>query len=389
MHIHIFDHGIASKSGHHFDFCRSIANDFVQKGFTVSVWGPHCARDFVDAEFTKIGCTFSRLFSHFCYAQPIDEQPQLAQLEAIARQAAAEMSSVPRADLCIFPSLTAEHLWAFSLSNHASPMLGMAHTEPTYQHATSAQVWSMASKLVQQRNLPVTLAAIDPVIGNYLQTYLNGLPVAVPPVPIGGAQRQHYSTSLRTIGFFGHQRVERGIAIIPALCDRLLSLGYRVVLHDTRGQFNSSVDNPHLHLLRSFIDDLYGEIANCDLVVCPMDRYRYSRRLSGIACSAVASGVPLVLASGTLSAVRFQDLGSSACYIEGSVEYILEAIGKIALDYPGYAAAARRGAQIWNQQQGVGRFVDYAIGVIGQGSGVASAPTHLHTHTLTKVSALS
>ena len=137
-------------------------------------------------EFTKIGCTFSRLFSYFCYAHPVDEQPQLAQLEAIARQAAAEMSSVPRADLCIFPSLMANIFWAFSLSNHASPMLGVAHTEPTYQHATSALIWSMASKLAQQRNLPVTLGAIDPVIGNYLQTYLNGLPVAVPPVPIGG-----------------------------------------------------------------------------------------------------------------------------------------------------------------------------------------------------------
>ena len=61
-------------------------------------------------------------------------------------------------------------------------------------------------------------------------------------------------------------------------------------------------------------------------------------------------------------------------YVEGTVDHILEAIGKIALDYPAYAAAAKHGAQIWNEQHGVGKFVDYAIGVIGQGSGVASLP---------------
>ena len=149
--------------------------------------------------------------------------------------------------------------------------------------------------------------------------------------------------------------------MIPALVGRLLALGYEVVVHDTMAQLSASSVIPGLRLLTEFVDDLGAAMAHCDLVICPMQFENYVHRMSGVVCCAVASGVPLVFPAGTLSSMRFHPLGSSACYIEHSVEGILQAVATVAADYPFYAKGAKRGAQYWRDNHGVDRFVDRAL----------------------------
>ena len=92
-------------------------------------------------------------------------------------------------------------------------------------------------------------------------------------------------------------------------------------------------------------------------VVCPMEASRYEHRHSGIVWNAVASGLPVVLPKGTLSAVRISRLRSSCSYREHSVEGIMGAISRVASNYPSFAAAAEQGALRWKKKHGVDRFV--------------------------------
>lgn len=361
MHIHVFDNGLSSRTGHHFDFCLRLARSLTRRGHTVEMFGTLEAEPGLFEALAAEGVAGRGLFS-YCSHTPLDLGfDPYSKLEAMVRTAASELRGVPPAQLNLFPSLTPLEFLAYSQSGIIAPTVGMAHGDPAFQNPFAARLWSLAAGNVRRQGLPFRLGAIDPVIADYLRTYLGGLPVSPFPIVQGGARKQRYAAALSIVGFFGAQRDERGMELLPELTERLLALGYHVVLHDTRRQFDSQPTPPNLRRMSAFVDDLHAEMTQCDLVVCPMWRESYVHRISGIVCDAVSSGVPFVLPAGTLSAARFYPLGSSACYHEQSVEGILHAIATVAADYAAYAAAAERAALQWPEQHGVERFVDAVL----------------------------
>ena len=364
MKINILDHGLATQTGHHFDYCHSMAGRLIEKGVAVNVCVFQGAQPEVGAAFRALGCTFTPHFSQFAYAPPHFGAHPHRKLDAIAQQAAAEMNTLAGADLWLFPTLTADHLLAFSLTPNPPAMVGMVHADPHALHALGGRAWALGCDNILQRGLKVRIGAVDPLVGDYVQTYSAGLPIGTMPIPVYGPSRTHYLERPRTIGFFGHQRPERGLALIPNLTRQLLELGYDVVLHDTRQQLQSEGAHPRLHM-RAFASDLCAEMAACDLVVCPMDRRSYTQRLSGIVYSAVASGTPFVLPAGTLSAIRTQTLGASCAYVEHTVAGVLAAVQKLASSYPTYAQGAERGARLFRQQHGVDKFVQLLLNEVG------------------------
>jgi hypothetical protein len=361
MRINIFDNGLSSRTGHHFDFCLRLARALTRRGHAVGVFGARDAEPGLFEAIAAAGASCQGLFS-YCSHTPLDlGSDPYPGLEAIARTAAREMSGAPPAQLNLFPTLTPLEFLAYSHSDIVAPLVGMAHGDPTFQRAFAGRAWATAAGNVRRRGLPFRLGAIDPVIADYLRTYLGGMPVAPFPIVQDGARKQHYGAAVRRIGFFGAQREERGLALIPTLTEHLLALGYQVVLHDTQGQFHSNPAPPNLRLVRAFVADLHDEMTQCDVVVCPMRRENYVHRISGVVCDAVSGGIPFVLPAGTLSAARFHPLGSSVCYHEQSLEGVLQAIATLAAHYPTHAAAAGRAALQWPEQHGVERFVDTVL----------------------------
>ena len=121
----------------------------------------------------------------------------------------------------------------------------------------------------------------------------------------------------------------------------------------------------NLQLINGFVSDLGAAMVPCDLVVCTMQSERYRRRTSGIACTAVACGIPLVLPASTLSAQRYETLGSVALYGEQTVQSVLQAVQISGRDYPQRARAARRGALRWCQSHGTEKFFDAVLAAAG------------------------
>lgn len=364
MRIHIFDNGLRSATGHHFDYCLRLARCLAQRGHGVSVWGAHGMQADVLAAFREAGCQPFELFSHFTHDEPALDADSARTLQALSLKATQELAQAGPADLNLFPTLTALQLAAWSGLEQAGPMVGLVHQAPQDEHPAGEALWSEATTRVHTRGLPVAVAAIDPLIASFMRDVSDGLPVFDWPMPLDGTPKPHYPPQIETIGFFGYQRLERGITLIPALTDALLGTGYQVLIHDTLGQFQPRAAITRLSVVNGFMRDLGPAMASCDLVVCTMQPGRYARRTSGIACMAVACGVPLVLPAGSLSATRYQALESVACYHEQTVQGVLDAVATSQLGYPRRCVAAQRAAMLWRQTQGVEKFVDAVLAAL-------------------------
>ncbi len=358
MRINVFDNGLRQGTGHHFDFCLRLARSLTQRGHTVSVWGARGMPADVTDAFRQAGSEPFALFSHCPHAHDLAIGDTPEALSARSHQAAQELALAGPADLSLFPTLTALQLAAWCALEHAGPMAGLVHLPPEDEHPLSGRLWVQAVERVRARSLPVTLAAIDPLVAAALREASDAAPVFDWPMPLDGTVKSHYAPQIRDIGFFGHQRMERGITLVPPLTDALLAAGYRVLIHDTLGQFRPRAAIPNLTLLNGFLRDLGSAMAPCDLVVCTMQSALYTRRTSGIASMAVACGVPLVLPAGCLSAARYQALDSVVCYSEPTVPSVLEAIARCQNGCAARGLAARHAAQAWRENQGMEKFVD-------------------------------
>ncbi len=363
MRVNIFDNGMRSKTGHHFDFCLRLAKSCRARGYAVQVYGAIGTDANAIEAFAAADCPFVPLFSHFAYA-PLDLGANImAALERQARVMAGELSHAAPAELNLFPALKPLEFYGVSLSDLAGTCVGYAHAEPFHQGPVAAQVWRIASEHVRRRGLKFRMGAIDPLIAEFLAGYLDGIPVEAFPIALDGPGKAEYARTLTTIGFFGSQREERGFDIVAPLAEQLLALGHRVVLHDTHGRFTNNNGNPKLHILDNFVDDLGTEMARCDAIVCPMRPDQYAHRMSGIVCNAMACGIPVVLPAGTLAAARFGASGAVRCYLEHSVGAILQAVQGLGREYSRYAEAARQGALQWRATHGMERFVDKVTGL--------------------------
>jgi hypothetical protein len=170
MNITIIDHGLAAKTGHHFDFCHSIASHLIAKGVSVNVCVFQGVHPDVGAAFRSLGCKFTPKFSRSPYAAFIPGADGHRLLDAIARKASLEMERLGEADLWLFPTLTADHLLAFSRTRSPPGMVGLVHTVPHALHSLGGRAWALGCENVLHNGLKAKIGAIDPLVGDLVQT---------------------------------------------------------------------------------------------------------------------------------------------------------------------------------------------------------------------------
>ncbi len=355
IRIDIVDDNLRERTGHYFDFCFQMAREFKQAGFDIRVWGANDSSGEVVQYFDQLGVAYYKL----------PGPPSLASqwhIEEHARCLATALEETSTSGLVFFPTLTAESLLAVSMLRTTPRTVGLVHHDPFFERPGTTKIWRNAAANLCNRD--ITIGAMDPLIGGFLQSYLGDWPVMDMPMPIGGCCKSDYYVKPQTIGFFGHQREERGGSLIPTMSQLLLQAGYKVLIHDTRGQFRIDGSLPGVRLVNGYADDLGQLMKECDMVVCPMDRSRYLHRTSGIACTAIANGIPLVLPAGTLSAFRLHGFGSSRCYDESTPNEIMQAIQEIAGDYARHTECAQRAARQWGKKHGVKNLFDFCCRLI-------------------------
>lgn len=272
-----------------------------------------------------------------------------------ASMLAEDLSSLGASDAWIWPTIFAPQLHACSMVRPAAKIAGCIHFEPTFQAANGRMWWRYGFIRAQRADLSTNIGVTGPRLqSEFVPLTVTGK-IDCFPVPHDGALTGSAKTALRRIGFFGHQRLDKGASLLPALVPRLLQHGYQIVLHDSGGLVRAE-DAPGLTVL-GYVPSLAEEIAKCDLIVAPYDPTAYRQRNSGVVWDAVASGVPVIVPSGTAPGRLVEQTGAGRTVMSLSVDEIYRAVLRVEQDYHQISGAALAASKHWRDTQGVKRFV--------------------------------
>lgn len=362
MIVNLLDPGLIHTAGHHLEWDRLIAAELSAQGHQVTVYGHIGITPEVRAAIQE-PVKLVPLFRNQSYLDPLELDPLAGELMGFIDVAAAlaqDLGSTANADLWLWPSLFPVQLYACSLVRPEAPVAGCIQLDPGYRSSVGGAYWRYAFIKANQAGLRMNLGTTGPILQEeYSALFGNHQPVQLLPVPVFGYPGNAPRTRLKTIGFFGHQRQEKGSRLVPPLVSMLLQEGYQVVLHDS-GDALGSRQVPGLTRI-GYVPDLAAEIAKCDLAVVPYAADSYRSRESAIVWDALASGVPVVVPHGTAPGLRVLTNGAGKVFHFPTAWSVHRAIVEAKMDYEQIATAAFRTSQKWSQTQGTGRLVQALV----------------------------
>lgn len=362
MIVNLLDPGLIYAAGHHLEWDRLIAAELSAQGHEVTVYGHINITPEVRAAF-RDPVKLVPLFRNQSYLDPLELDPIAGELLGfidVATALAQDLRAAAKADLWLWPSLFPVQLYACALIDPDASIAGCIHLDPGYRSSMGGAYWRYAFIKASQAGLRMNLGTSGPILQQeYGALFGNHQSVQLLPLPVLGHPGNAPRTYLKTIGFFGHQRQEKGAQLVPPLVSILLQEGYQVILHDSGNAFGSE-QVPGLTRI-GYVPDLAAEIAKCDLAVVPYAAESYRSRESGIVWDALASGVPVVAPHGTAPGLRVLKNGSGKVFHFPTVGSIHHAIVEAKMDYDQIAAAAFRTSQKWSQTQGTGRLVQALV----------------------------
>jgi glycosyltransferase involved in cell wall biosynthesis len=161
---------------------------------------------------------------------------------------------------------------------------------------------------------------------------------------------------LKRIGFFGHQRVEKGTSVLQSIIPQLTREGYSITYQDSFAEIKLP-DLPGVERL-GYVTDIAEPIAECDLVVLPYDVDRYRARGSGIVVECLALGVPVTAPLGTLPGRTIAAYGVGPLFAVPRGQPVYQAIKTADRDFARFARKAHETAVQYAARNGSARFAE-------------------------------
>ncbi|HET7604798.1 MAG TPA: glycosyltransferase [Sphingomicrobium sp.] len=357
MKINILDAGLCYRVGHHYDYDLKLLRHYAGAGHDVHVYGMAGMSKEVAAVFRKFGGV-TRLFRTHPYKAADEYDWYAGEIVQHARESAniaEDLNSVRPADVWIWPTLRAAEVDACASRGIKVPMVGCVYWEPGVEsRSIGAMLWRDALLLAEEAGLRFTLASVEAELRHRFMPIVPSGRFAVIPHPVDGPPIPEPKTALKRIGFFGHQREEKGLEMVKPLLSRLVGEGYRITFQ------NSDRDAPLPEFpgvdLLEYVEDIAVPIAECDLVVLPYDVQQYRARGSGILMECLALGVPVTAPVGTLPGRIIERQGVGPLFAANKPAVIYQAIKAARRNYPGFAANAHKAAREFCKRNGIGPF---------------------------------
>ncbi len=362
MRINLLDPGLVAVAGHHLEYDLRIALELASRGHDARVYA-----------HVKVGAEVRALFPASVEVTPIFRvhpywdwsliDPVCGELTAFldgALMLAADLRGVREAEMWMWPTLLAPQLFACTVARPKAALSGCVHVEPTFRAPNGRMWWRYAFLKAREAGLRPNLGVNVPALASEYSPLAGEGEVKCFPIAHDGAPSGACRTALRKIGFFGHQRREKGTGLLPALVPRLLQDGYEVVVQDSGDQVGAMAA-PGLTKL-DYVPSVADEIAKCDLVVAPYDPVAYRVRGSGIVWDSIASGVPVILPARTEMGSLVESTGAGKLVESLEAEDVYRSILEARRDYATIARAAFEASQAWRGTHGVRRFVSAMLG---------------------------
>jgi hypothetical protein len=357
MKINILDAGIRYHAGHHYDYGLKLVKHYAEAGHDVHVYGFAKMTDEVEADFARFA-KVTRLFSTFPYHSPSEYDwfaGELARLRTESSRIAGELEGVRDAEVWIWPTMRPPEIEACAARGVKTPLVGCVYWDPGVESGSiDAQLWRHVLLFAQERGLALTLASVEAELRHRFMRIVPDGRFALLPHPVDGPPIAERKSALKRIGFFGHQREEKGARMIRSLLSQLVEDGYAITFHNSDKEYPFP-DVEGIDRL-DYVEDIAVPISACDLVVLPYDVKRYQARGSGILMECLALGIPVTAPLGTLPGRIVEQAGVGPLFRISNVNPIYGAIKSAERNYGIFATNAHRHATRFCNHNGVERF---------------------------------
>jgi hypothetical protein len=275
-----------------------------------------------------------------------------------------DLAAAAPADAWLWPSLFAEDLRAAALVAPGVPMSGIIHMGLHYFNSPfqSRLAWRDAAQAAVKRGLEIRrIGTLEQRLADELMPMLGHLGLRAAPVPLeaSGSVKRH--NALKVVGFFGHQRPDKGVRRLNEFTAACVDMGLEALVHDSSGWDNKLRELPGVRRV-GYVEDLAALITEADLIMLPYGLTRYRTECSGIGCLGIACGVPVMAPEGTAIADRLRRFNTGLVYSDSTTTGIVEAIARIRAGYAEYAEKAFAAAKVWSETNGVARHVAALMG---------------------------
>jgi putative methyltransferase (TIGR04325 family) len=394
------DTGLHDDIGHHANYCRYIVGALRGRAIETAIFAH---RSVTAALRDELGA--KPHFRIHTYAQG-DGDPicgWLKDFDTFARLTFEDLARLPRvaADTLVFMStvypaqLAAALRWHAQLPIHRRPVLviEMSDTRLTIDGDAHAEVrvpnplFRPIPLLYRQaaRSMPALGAtrrhfvSFDAATSRAASTLL-GQPFKTLPLPYPAVAPLRNRAGARpvVIGILGHQREERGYAILPELAATLLQAHPEIRLLIQTVQAAGPPETA-LALAELAASDarvrleprpagraLWAELLEAaDLVLCPYRPELYAASFSSVAVEALANGIPVVVPARTTMAALLQDCGEAGTLFDQfDVASIADAVRRALESFDRIATAAHEAGRDWPRAHGPERMVDQLLSLV-------------------------
>ena len=395
MHFFYIDPGLRDDLGHHANSCRLITRELAALGIGFSV---HAHASVVPALQQELGAR--PVFSQLTYWST-DHDPISGWLTSFLHSAAAthhDMSRVPRPardDFVYLNSAQAPQFmallgWAQGVPAAQRPHLAVEFgTGPGLDFEREAKGLRIRTRDPRQdpravlyRHAATLLPKLEAArvnlftfeeMSSHLYGFLLKAPVRALPLPQCAAGPIVLRGGRRppTVSVLGHQRPDKGYALVPEILRILLDRrpDVRLLVHNGAPGEMAEVQQAVRNLIPGHpmltVDErlagpaLWQELLQrSDIILCPYPVWRFASAYSAVAAEAVANAIPMVVPAGTTLSALLDRFGGGGTRFEGAAPAaIAEATIRAIDEFEALGARAISAAVKWGKTMGPANMV--------------------------------
>ena len=390
MRIVLLDPGLKTIKGHHCDLDLRLGRALRRRGHELALHGSAEPDPELIAKAKEASLDFHATFRISPYARLPRAQSPAEAYKLLELDTAQDLAAVPKADVWVWPTLASYQFAAAAHYAGSMRQIGGVWWLPGFPQAIGATHWAATAHRLAEVRDRFVVGAYDELLCREYQRASPGLDIQCLSCPHDGIANNRNPTSLRRIGFFGHQRAGRGADLIPEMAAALAAKGFEVVVQDSSGSRSGKRRASRIRALSRpsfasrirrwcwrqkgtadcvtnlpYVEDFASELARCDLVVWPSQKEAYAQSLSGVVSECIATGVPIVVPAGCMPAQVAARYGCGVFFHAYSSKAILAAVDEAARDFHDVTARSRAAAAMWHGQNGTDRLAAWIGQVMG------------------------
>jgi glycosyltransferase involved in cell wall biosynthesis len=265
-------------------------------------------------------------------------------------QTALDLEGIRKADVWIWHSLFADQLRASALVRPDAVISGVIHMPP--RGAVQRLIWRHAFRSARSASLALgTVGTIEPNLTRAFAPLAGRTHLETLPLPHSVSSPLSVpKTLLKTVGFFGYQRHEKGIAHLESLVNEFLANDFNVIVQDSGDGVRFSTKSPGLRRY-GYVSELAPLMKEAEFVILPYDPGAFARKCSGIASFAIACGIPVLAPDRTAIAQVLKRYDTGLVYAD--LADIVPLMMKTRANYSEYADRALHAATLWAGENGI------------------------------------